>query len=128
LSGKYHFATFSFERQPWGKVMPGKVVTGRRQANQTMRVKGPMVHIRLDKDLHKQLQEATERNGTSLQSEIVLRLKKTFADDDQLMTEIRALNARLDKAEAEAAEMWTPLPKLGEQYTDWVKRITATKK
>jgi len=108
--------------------MPGKVVTGRRQANQTMRVKGPMVHIRLDKDLHKQLQEATERNGTSLQSEIVLRLKKTFADDDQLMTEIRALNARLDKAEAEAAEMWTPLPKLGEQYTDWVKRITATKK
>jgi len=121
--------------------------------------KGVMIHIRISNEMHQLLQKATEQNGTSMQTEVVLRLERTFADEDEMMKEIKALNARLDKAEtegkqidvrlekaqaehkqieaeiakakaatAETAEMWTPLPKLGERYNDWVKRIRATKK
>src|SRR5437773_588041 len=60
------------------------------------------LHLRLDAEIHDRLVKAAEENNLSLQKEVIERLEKTFADDDQLRIEIKAHNARLERLE----EMW----------------------
>jgi len=57
------------------------------------------LNVRLDGELRNQLEEAAAKNGTSLQTEIVVRLQRTFADDDQLIREVEEHSTRLVRLE-----------------------------
>ena len=88
--------------------------------------------MRLTRDMRRQLAESAAQNSLSLQAEIIRRLDQSLKHEAQMLTDIKAIDAKMDEFEARLekaqAEMWTPLPKLGEQYIEWVKRITTTKK
>src|SRR5262245_18807681 len=67
------------------------------------------LHLRLDAETHERLVKAAEESDLSLEKEAVARLKKTFADDDQLFSEIEAHNTRLVRLEEE----WQRLADIG---------------